>query len=49
MPEISKIKINESVYDISDKEVEKILNILFGNIESKDIIDEKENSSKENK
>ena len=34
MPEISKIKIVDSTYDIKDSEVRNILDILLGNKES---------------
>ena len=34
MPEISRIKIVDSTYDIKDSEVRNILDILLGNKES---------------
>ena len=34
MPEISRIKIVDSTYDINDSEVRNILDILLGNKES---------------
>lgn len=34
MPEISRIKIVDSTYDIKDSEVRDILDILLGNKES---------------